>query len=183
MKFYPRDPDAFFAGTAGMTLEQIGAYTLILDRLYSLDGVMADDDAEMAHALHLDPRLWNRIKRELITKGKIRVTTDGMLDANGVRSRLLVAKIRSTSAKHAADVRWTNYRKLKENNEPFMRAGNPSKSKSIYSEISSKPEKRARAREEGVAEVDNFGTPEPQSTTTSIGTGQLKAAMRAKGWI
>jgi hypothetical protein len=94
-----------------------------------------------------------------------------------------VAKIRSTSAKHAADVRWTNYRKLKENNEPFMRAGNPSKSKSIYSEILSESEKRARAREappQEVAEVDNFGTPQPP--TKSIGTHELAAVVHAKGW-
>ena len=182
MKFYPRDPDAFFGGTAGMTLEQIGAYTLIIDRLYALDGVMPDDDVEMAHALHLDPRLWHRIKNELMAKGKIRVTIDGMLDANGVRSRLLVANMRSTSAKHAADVRWRNYRKTKENNDPLMRPGNASKSISIYSEISSEPEK---AKSPKAAEVDNefdriFKTT-PKRTQQIPVSGELSAKIKA-GW-
>jgi uncharacterized protein YdaU (DUF1376 family) len=182
MKFYPRDPDAFFGGTAGMTLEQIGAYTLIIDRLYALDGVMPDDDAEMAHALHLDPRLWHRIKNELMAKGKIRVTTDGMLEANGVRSRLLVANMRSTSAKHAADVRWRNYRKTKENNDPLMRPGNASKSISIYSEISSEPEK---AKSPKAAEVDNefdriFSATPKRSQQIPV-SSQLAAKIKA-GW-
>jgi uncharacterized protein YdaU (DUF1376 family) len=174
MKFYQRDPDAAFAGMAGLTLEQIGAYTLILDRLYAVDGVMPDNDGDIAHALHLDPRLWKRLKRELMAKGKIRITTAGMVTANGVDKRLLLAQVRSTSAKHAVDVRWTNYRKTKENNEPVIRPRN-----------TSKIEKKITTTAVGVQEVDNgdddFGNPN-KSINTSIASGELNAIVRAKGW-
>jgi len=183
MKFYWRDPDAAFAGMAGMTLEQIGAYTLVLDRLYALDGVLPDNDAELARALHLDPRLWRRLKAELMSKGKIRVTTAGMLEANGVTNRLLLAKIRSTSAKHAADVRWTNYRKAHEINEPAMRARNASKTKNKKDTSTSV---EAEQNQEGVDDGENFGVVVKPSTAGKdpaipVST-ELEAIAKAKGW-
>jgi uncharacterized protein YdaU (DUF1376 family) len=184
MKFYWRDPDAAFAGMAGLTLEQIGAYNLVIDLLYARDGVVPDDDDELARALHLDPRQWRRVKRELMTAGKIRTTRDGMLDANGVASRLLLAKVRSTSAKHAADVRWTNHRKAKEINEAPMRPRNATKTKNIDSSTNS---------ESGAGETaDGSGEPSWPASSSSKKSSKQKpqgfrpetvALMRAKGWI
>jgi uncharacterized protein YdaU (DUF1376 family) len=136
MKYYSRDPDAAFAGMAGMNLEQIGAYNLIIDLLYSRDGLVPDDDDEISRILHIDPRVWKRVKGELLAMGKIRTTIDGMLDANGVANRRLLAEVRSTSARHAVNVRWTNYRKAKENNEAVIQARNTSIITSNNSEIS-----------------------------------------------
>ena len=190
MKFYMRDPDAAFAGMAGLTLEQIGAYNLIIDRLYALDGLLPDDDAAIARAFHVDIRQWKRVKAELLVKGKIRITTDGMLDANGVRSRRLLANFRSTSAKHAADVRWTNYRKAKEINTAAIQGRNTSKSKSIYSSTNVEAQCADNAAK-GWPEAasDNRNTvpkPKPDTATPprpSTGTAELNATLRAKGWI
>jgi len=168
MKFYMRDPDAFFAGVAKLTLEQIGAYCLLIDRLYALDGVLPDDDVEVARTLNLDPRLWKRLKRELMAAGKVRIR-DGFITANGVDERLLVAKIRSTSAKHAADVRWINYRKAKEINDPLMRAGNASISTNIKEEDSCP-----------VNSGDNSEPTEPKPERKDIASPELKAAIRRK---
>jgi uncharacterized protein YdaU (DUF1376 family) len=190
MKFYWRDPDAFFGGVAKLTLEQIGAYTLIIDRLYALDGVLPDNDAEICRTLHLDPRVWKRLKRELMAAGKIRITTDGLLTANGVDKRLLVANIRSMSARHSANVRWTNYRKAKENNAAAMLSRNASKTKNIYSSTNVE----AQCADNGgkgwpEAASDNRKSvpkPKPETATPprpSTGTAELKAALRAKGWI
>jgi len=173
MKGYWREPDAFFGGVAGLTLEQIGAYTLIIDRLYALDGVLPDNDTELARAFHVDPRVWIRVKRELIAKGKIRTTREGMLDANGVASRRLLAEVRSTSAKHAADVRWTNYRKSKENNEPLMRARNASLIKDIYSSTSVEAEQVAAA-------VDKVAEQSSKAKPTLKPTSELEALVRRK---
>jgi uncharacterized protein YdaU (DUF1376 family) len=190
MKFYPRDPDAFFAGVSGMTFEQIGIYTLIIDLLYSRDGLVPDDDAAMIATLHADPRVWRRVKAELIALGKIRTTTDGMLDANGVANRRLLAEVRSTSARHAVNVRWTNYRKAKEINTAAIQGRNTSKSKSIYSSTNVEAQCADNAAK-GWPEAasDNRNTvpkPKPETATPprpSTGTAELKATLRAKGWI
>jgi uncharacterized protein YdaU (DUF1376 family) len=133
MKFYPRDPDRFLSGVAGLTLEQIGAYALIIDLLYARDGVLPDDDKAMCSTLHLDPRVWLRVKRELMAAGKIRTTREGMLDANGVASVRLRTEVRSKLAAHAANVRWTNYKNASENNDPVMPASNAIERESIVS--------------------------------------------------
>src|SRR5215469_15857876 len=111
MKFYRRDPHLALEGMAELTLEQIGAYNLIIDLLYARDGIVFDDDAKIAHMLHRDVRTWRRLKHELMAAGKMRVTLDGRLTANGVDRTRLQAEVRSTSAKHQANVRWENYRK------------------------------------------------------------------------
>jgi uncharacterized protein YdaU (DUF1376 family) len=188
MKFYMRDPDAAFAGMAGLTLEQIGAYNLIIDRLYALDGLLPDDDAAIARAFHVDIRQWKRVKAELLVKGKIRITTDGMLDANGVRSRRLLANFRSTSAKHAADVRWTNYRKAKEINTAAMPAGNATYNYNKNSSTNVEVQQADNCGKQGWPEAtDNSkAVPKPKAPTPprqSTGSAQLKASLRAKGWI
>ena len=157
MKFYPRDPDAFFGGVAGLSLEQIGAYTLIIDLLYARDGVLPDDDNAMCSILHLDPRVWLRVKRELMAAGKIRTTREGMLDANGVVSVRLRTEVRSKLAAHAANVRWTNYQKSKENNDPVMLASNATERETIVS------------KKEGctVDSVDNVDNSEPEQAEKS----------------
>jgi uncharacterized protein YdaU (DUF1376 family) len=38
MKWYKRDPEAFAGGTAELSLEEVGAYTRIIDLIYSRDG-------------------------------------------------------------------------------------------------------------------------------------------------
>jgi uncharacterized protein YdaU (DUF1376 family) len=133
MKYYPRDPDAALAGMAELNFEQRGAYNSLLDLLYSRDGMVPDDDRFIARCLQCDPRQWRRLKRELMTAAKVRVTVDGLLTANGVDERRCSATSRSTRVQHAARAKWENFRKAKKNNGPSM----PSKSKSKYSSLSS----------------------------------------------
>jgi uncharacterized protein YdaU (DUF1376 family) len=141
MKFYMRNPDAAIAGMNELTFEQIGFYNLLIDLLYARDGVVPDDGAAVAHMLgNRDLRAYRRLKAELIQAGKIRVDNSGMLDANGVRSVRLLAEVRSKSARSAAQVRWSNYQKAKENNDPLMLSRNASISTSIKEEDSSRGE-------------------------------------------
>ena len=125
MKFYMRDPAAAQCGMNGLSFEEIGLYTLIIDLIYDQDGVVPDDDAAVAKMIgNRDLRAYRRLKNQLKAKGKIRTTHDGMLDANGVASRILLANFRSTSAKHAADLRWRNHKIAKEIKFPAMPEGN-----------------------------------------------------------
>jgi len=177
MKFYNRFPDRALAGMAELTLEQIGAYNLIIDLLYSRDGVVPDDDALVARMLHLDLRLWRRVKMELMTAGKVRITAAGMLSANGVDEGRLLAQVRSMSSRHAANVRWENYRKARQIKDPSMPAKNATKIKIYNTETLTNSEAPATIVDEG----ENFGAIE-QPSTKSFGSGELEAIVRAKRW-
>ena len=62
MKWYKRDPNAALAGMAGLTLEECGAYNLVIDAYYARDGHLPDDDYLVSRILHCDPRCWRRLK-------------------------------------------------------------------------------------------------------------------------
>jgi uncharacterized protein YdaU (DUF1376 family) len=119
MKFYRHDPDAFLAGTGELNFEQRGAYITLINLLYSRDGAVPDDDVAVGRMLQCDPRLWRRLKSELMALGKLR-SNGGLLTANGVDRTLLLTEVRSNLARHQANVRWENYRKAKQNNVPLM---------------------------------------------------------------
>jgi len=172
MKFYPHYPDAWLAGTTELSFEQCGAYIKLINLLYSRDGMVPDQDAVVARMLQCDPRLWRRLKNELMAAGKVRVTTDGRLTANGVDQTRLLAQVRSTSARHQANVRWENYRKAKQNNDPLMQGCNTSIiNKDIYSSTS--------VEAEGVpAAVDKVA-----EQTTEKAESQLKASTELEALI
>jgi uncharacterized protein YdaU (DUF1376 family) len=180
VKFYKREPDNFAGGVGELTLEQIGAYTLLIDLLYARDGLVPNDDLRVAGMLHLDIRLWRRMKRELIAAGKVHLTNDGLLTANGVGSRLRSARDLSEIARKSATHRWDLWRLSKKNNDPAMRERNAINSNSKNSEI---PSPLEHAKPPPVDNGDNdFGNPD-KSTKPSAGSAELKAALRAKGWI
>jgi uncharacterized protein YdaU (DUF1376 family) len=104
VRYYRRYPDRALAGMTELTLEQIGAYNLILDLLYQRDGVVRDDDRMVAHAISIDLRLYRRVKTELVAAGKVR-NRDGFLSANGVDVVLAQAQLKSSSARAAGQLR------------------------------------------------------------------------------
>lgn len=71
LKWYKRDANAALAGMMGLTLEERGAYNTILDLIYARDGVLPDDDREIARMVECDPRKWRLLKRRLIDRGKL----------------------------------------------------------------------------------------------------------------
>jgi len=88
MKWYKRDSDAFAFGTIGLSLEEIGAYTLILDAMYSRQSPLPDDDFYLRRIIHnCHHNKWKKIKQSLIAKGKI-WTVNGMLHAKRVLKEL-----------------------------------------------------------------------------------------------
>jgi len=106
MKWYKRDPDAFKGGVAALTLEEVGAYTLILDELYSRDGSVPDDIVYLTRLLRCDPRVCRRVRQRLLDLGKIK-NVDGLI-TNG----------RATLEIDAANVRLSLRQNISENNAP-----------------------------------------------------------------
>jgi uncharacterized protein YdaU (DUF1376 family) len=183
MKFYKRNPHTALEGMSELTLDQVGAYNLIIDLLYARDGIVPDDDVLVARLLHRDPRTWRTMKRDLLRLGKIRVTNQGLLTANGVDEERSQANLKSEIAARSARHRWENYRLAKEFNGHGMQTqcvGNASYSHSKNSVL---PSPLEHAKPQNVDNGDNdFGNPD-KSTKPSAGSAELKAALRAKGWI
>lgn len=116
MKYYWREPDAALAGMAGLTLEQIGFYNLVIDMLYARDGIVPADASALARMMQRDPRTVLRLKVELMEAGKLHEGVGGLLTANRVDRTRHLAEVRSKSAALAANVRWEKYRNAKQIN-------------------------------------------------------------------
>lgn len=76
--WYRRFPDNFIGGTVGLTLEEKGAYSLVLDLMYVRGGPIQDEPRYIAGVCNCSVRKWNAIRASLIAVGKIEVV-DGCL--------------------------------------------------------------------------------------------------------
>lgn len=79
LPYYPRYPRDFLDGTAGMTLEIKGAYSVVLDLIYMMGERGLPDDARyISGQLGCSVRKWNSIRETLISAGKI-FTENGII--------------------------------------------------------------------------------------------------------
>ncbi|WP_054529722.1 DUF1376 domain-containing protein [Erythrobacter sp. SG61-1L] len=78
IKWYKRDPDAALNGMMELTLEERGAYNTVLDLIYTRDGNLPDDDHFIAGWCRVDLRVWKRIKKVLMERGKLYIR-DGQI--------------------------------------------------------------------------------------------------------
>jgi uncharacterized protein YdaU (DUF1376 family) len=84
----------------GLTLEERGAYTTLLDLMYDTDGDAGIPDRErwIAGHLNVSVRLWNKLRQSLIDAGKIDII-DGLI--SNPRYRIEREKSAETSRKRA----------------------------------------------------------------------------------
>lgn len=90
LPWYKRDPGAFIDGCANgnLTLEEVGAYALLIDEMYRRGGPLVDDPKHGCAYLRCDPRVWQRIRLALIRKGKIYATAGGRISNARVEEEL-----------------------------------------------------------------------------------------------
>lgn len=90
LPWYKRDPGAFIDGCANgnLTLEEVGAYALLIDEMYRRGGPLVDDPKHGCAYLRCDPRVWIRVRAALIRKGKIYATTGKFLSNPRVEQEL-----------------------------------------------------------------------------------------------
>lgn len=100
IKWHKRDHSAALNGMMELTLEERGAYTTVLDLIYSKDGKLIDDDRFIAGWLRVDVRVWKRIKRSLISRNKLFVE-DGIIRNTRADAEVLAALSRVGSAREA----------------------------------------------------------------------------------
>lgn len=92
--WYRRYASDFIAGTWGLSLEEKGAYSLVLDLIYANDGPIYDDAKYIAGVCSCSVRKWNLIRDKLIARGKIEVN-EGMI-SNVRADRELVIRTETT---------------------------------------------------------------------------------------
>lgn len=90
LPWYKRDPSAFIEGCVrgNLTLEEVGAYALLIDEMYRRGGPLVDDPRQGATYLRCDVRVWYRVRAALIRKGKIYATSGGLLSNSRVEEEL-----------------------------------------------------------------------------------------------
>lgn len=74
--WYKRFPADFIAGTLQLSLEEKGAYSIVLDLIYDRRGPIPDDPAWISRVCGCSVRRWNQIRDKLITEKKIYVFQD-----------------------------------------------------------------------------------------------------------
>lgn len=103
LKWYKRDPQAALVGMHGLTLEQCGAYNIVLDLIYCHDGAVHDDDHFIAGHMSVDVRTWRRLKVDLIAAGKL-YTDGGQLRNRRADREVDAAQHRYRSASDAGTI-------------------------------------------------------------------------------
>lgn len=79
-RFYRRDPLRALQGMSSLSLEERGAYNVIIDLTYLRGRPPLDDLREMAHEMRVDIRVWRRIRASLISKGRLRIQAGAIVD-------------------------------------------------------------------------------------------------------
>ncbi len=76
--WYRRFPDNFLGGINGLSLEEKGAYSVVIDMIYQRGGPIADEPRYIAGICNCSVRKWNAIRQRLLDLGKLR-SIDGHL--------------------------------------------------------------------------------------------------------
>lgn len=117
--WYRRFPDNFIAGTAGLTLEEKGAYSLVLDLIYVRGGPIPDEPRYIAGVCNCSVRKWTAIRARLIELGKITVIDGHLMNARAEKELENAAKDARELAENGAkggNKTAENRRAIKKNN-------------------------------------------------------------------
>ncbi len=104
--WYKRYPADFIAATMQLSLEEKGAYSIVLDLMYDKGGQIIDNSRYIARVCGCSTRRWNQIRERLIGDGKIVVDGDYLTNKR-VKSELKISELEhknlSTSGKKGAE--------------------------------------------------------------------------------
>jgi uncharacterized protein YdaU (DUF1376 family) len=78
--WYKRDVRKAIDGMRLLTPEERGCYNTLIDYQYLFEGPLHDDDRYIAGLMGCDVRVWKRIKKQLLDKQRISLTSDGRIE-------------------------------------------------------------------------------------------------------
>jgi uncharacterized protein YdaU (DUF1376 family) len=96
--WYRRFPDNFLGGINGLTLEEKGAYGVVIDMIYQRGGPIADEPRYIAGICNCSVRKWNAIRQRLIDLGKIHVIDGHLMNE---RAEIELEKSAKVAREHA----------------------------------------------------------------------------------
>jgi uncharacterized protein YdaU (DUF1376 family) len=99
LTWYRRDIRAAIKDMAGLTLDERGAYTSIVDHQYLMGSPLPDDDRYMSGILGCDIRVWRRLRTQLVNKGRITISDGQIADE---RANYEQAKLQEERNRRAA---------------------------------------------------------------------------------
>lgn len=133
LPYYPRYPRDFFEGTAGLSLEEKGAYGLVLDLIYMMgDRGLPDDPQYIAGQLGTSVRKWNSLRKSLIERGKLTAENGIISNKRADKVKIKQRSYQDNQAENARGSRKNNdlkkpsptYRE-EPNTEPKLELGKP----------------------------------------------------------
>lgn len=118
--WYKRYGADFVAGTLGLTLEEKGAYSIILDLIYDRGSGIPDEPRYIAGVCGCSVRKWNAIRERLLSTGKITAENGLISNSRAEKEIEIAAKSsdeRAESGRKGGEKRAENAAKSNENNE------------------------------------------------------------------
>ena len=98
LPYYKRFPRDFLEGTVGMSLEEKGAYSVVIDLIFLRDGRLEADARYIAGQLGCSVRKWSSLLAALVEKGKL-IHENGII--SNLRADYLVEEQRKYQDKQA----------------------------------------------------------------------------------
>jgi uncharacterized protein YdaU (DUF1376 family) len=148
--WYKRYASDFISGTLRLSLEEKGAYSLILDLIYDRGGPIPDDPRYIAGVCGCSVRKWNAIRNRLLEMGKIEISAAGITNSRADKEIENAAKFsdeRAESGRKGGEKKAEREREHKQNKE--LPQAEPPKQPSSYM-----PE--ARSQTSQPTEIDNL---------------------------
>lgn len=97
--FHKRYHSDALAGFMSLTLEERGAFQTVLDLIYDRQGPILDNERLLAGYMGVSIRKWRSLRADLLAKGKIYLTDEGMIYNS--RAEKEIENDAKTSRKHA----------------------------------------------------------------------------------
>lgn len=110
------------AGMLSLTLEERGAYQTVLDLIYDRRGAIMDNERLLAGYMGVSIRKWRSLRAELLAKGKIHLTEDGLISNSRAEKEL--ENDAKTSRKHAENGSSGGRKKAENSKKPNENNGN-----------------------------------------------------------
>ncbi len=100
--WYRRFPDNFIAGTVGLSLEEKGAYGLVIDLIYVRGGPVPDEPRYIAGVCNCSVRKWNAIRARLINLGKLEMVNGCLMNPRAEEELQIAARSAQERAENGA---------------------------------------------------------------------------------
>jgi len=101
--WYKRHPERWIMGTRGLTLEERGAYSEIVDYLNLRDHALPDDIKVVAALLGCPPQTWRRIRAVLLKAKKLEIVGDYITNPRFEREKAERDLARAEAVEHGRE--------------------------------------------------------------------------------